>query len=66
MDFKLSINLDFDAFQDGRRAEELQRILAEVARKIELSDADPVWDAKLLDTNGNTVGHYSIVQGIFR
>lgn len=61
MEFKLSINLNNAAFQAGQRASELQHILASVARKIELTDADPIWDARVLDSNGNTVGEYSIV-----
>lgn len=61
MEFKLSINLDNASFQDGQRASELRRILASVARKIELADADPIWDARVLDSTGNTVGEYSII-----
>ena len=56
MEFKLSINLDNASFQDGQRASELQRILASVARKIELADADPIWDARGAGQHGQHGG----------
>lgn len=48
MDFNLSINLDDDAFQDGRRAEELRRCLAQVAE----NDAEAFHAVQLVEASG--------------
>jgi hypothetical protein len=60
MDFKLSINLDNEAFQDGQREAELARIIASVALMV-AHDARPIKGVKVLDSNGNSVGEWSIV-----
>jgi hypothetical protein len=62
--FSLTIDTDNAAFQDGQASQEVARILAQLADKLQrgafaddLREAD---GAKLRDVNGNTVGSVQV------
>lgn len=63
MTFNLTVNMDNDAFQDHA---ELSRIIRKLCETYVLLDAvrgkEPDPTGKLMDSNGNTVGSWEIVQ----
>lgn len=58
MEFKLEINMDNAAFEVPEY--ELVRILKAVSAKID-SRGLAVGKEKILDVNGNSVGHYEVI-----
>jgi len=56
MEFKLNINLDNDAYQD--LGYELRKNVEYIASDVGLG----LTKGKVRDTNGNTTGHWEIVQ----
>ena len=59
MQFNLTINMDNAAFQD-RPAGELAACLNLVVERLCLSGNKPVNEGKIKDSNGNTVGSWSV------
>lgn len=61
----ISIAMDNAAFCDNGHAEELGRILADLARKLESGALDPdpkfLDHYKLRDSNGNAVGDFRVI-----
>jgi hypothetical protein len=63
--FKLFINADNSAFDDGNRNNETARILHEVADRLDNPDGNSVDDAiwtlfqTIYDSNGNDCGRYA-------
>ena len=59
MQFTLTINMDNEAFQN-RPLGELAECLNSVVERLCLSGNQPVDNGRIRDTNGNTVGNWSI------
>lgn len=57
--FTLEIDMDNGAFDD-RPAGELAECLNQVVERLCLSGGKPVTEGKIKDSNGNTVGSWSI------
>lgn len=53
-EFTLIFDLDSSAFQDGDGAQEIARIMKDIAEKVDFMDHGPVHDI-----NGNFVGAWS-------
>ena len=54
--FNLTIKTDNAAFQEGQPADEVARILREIAGKLEEGDSN----GPAFDSNGNTVGTFTL------
>lgn len=59
MEFKLTINMDKDAFKNDR-ANELIRILQKLTKTLSASELEIGDSGSAIDSNGNTVGTWEI------
>lgn len=62
MKFKLEMDLNNAAFSDGDGAEELARILDDLAKRVATTPFPTTGEFRLRDSNGNTVGKARYVQ----
>ena len=54
--FFVNVDSDNDAFQDGNKINELQRILRRIVQQLDVSDGEVI-----KDVNGNTVGEWGLM-----